>query len=186
MKKTLAQTALSSQPVSDDLLKNVLLDGICGDIQFVMNHGRKRAALTLILSGIDAMAALEKSAEPGGVKNRFVAWVNEYMEFDEWPEAGLEIYGARCGMLHTYGPISDLSEAGRVRPIVYTSGGGKVVLQSAELVIVCIERLALRFFRGIAKYLDVLITDNEKRALATPRLLQMFHELDLNSESRAP
>lgn len=167
---------------TSDQLMNVLLDGICGDIRFALKHGRNRAALILIFSGIDAMASLEKSDEANDVKKRFTNWVNKYMKFSEWPEAGLELYAARCGILHTYGPISDLFEKGKVRLIAYTSGGGMTVMQSTELVLVSVEGLAFQFFRGIARYLEALVSEPTKRAKAAPRIQQMYREFDLNTD----
>ncbi len=167
---------------TSDQLMNVLLDGICGDIRFALKHGRNRAALILIFSGIDAMASLEKNDGKNDVRERFANWVNEYMQFSEWSEAGLELYGARCGILHTYGPISDLFEKGQVRLIGYTLGGGRDVMQSAELVLVSVEGLAFQFFRGIASYLEVLVSEPNKRAKAVPRIQLMLQEFDLNIE----
>jgi len=167
---------------TSDQLVNVLQDGICGDIRFALKHGRNRAALILIFSGIDAMASLEKNGGKKDVGERFANWVNEYMQFNDWPEAGLELYGARCGILHTYGPISNLSENGQVRLIGYTSGGGSDVMQSAELVLVSVEGLAFQFFRGIARYLEALVSEPTKRAKAAPRIQQMYREFDLNTD----
>jgi hypothetical protein len=165
---------------SSDQLVNVLLDGICGDIRFALKHGRNRTALILTFSGIDAMASLEKSNGKNDVKERFANWVNEYMQFNDWPEAGLELYGARCGILHTYGPISDLSDKGKVRLIGYTTGVSKHVVQDEDLVLVAVEGLARHFFLGIANYLKVLVAEPAKRAKAAPRIQLMLQEFDLN------
>ena len=167
---------------TSDQLVNVLLDGICGDIRFALKHGRNRAALILIFSGIDAMASLEKNGGKNDVGERFENWINDYMQFSEWPEAGLELYGARCGILHTYGPISNLFEKGQVRLIGYTTGGGRDVMQSEELVLVSVEGLAFQFFRGIARYLETLVSEPTKRAKAAPRIQQMCREFDLNTD----
>jgi hypothetical protein len=167
---------------TSDQLLNVLLNGICGDIRFALKHGRNRAALILTFSGIDAMASLEKNDGKNDVRERFENWVNEYMQFSDWPEAGLELYGARCGILHTYGPISDLSEKGKVRLIGYSTGVSKHVMQDAELVLVDVEVLARHFFLGIANYLNVLVAEPAKRAKAAPRIQLMLQEFDLNIE----
>jgi hypothetical protein len=175
--------ATGSVSSTSDQLMNVLLDGICGDIRFALKHGRNRAALILIFAGIDAMASLEKnSGKNNDVGERFANWVNEYMQFSEWPGAGLELYGARCGILHTYGPISNLFEKGKVRLIGYTTGGGRDVMQSAELVLVSVEGLAFQFFSGIARYLEALVSAPTKRAKAAPRIQQMYREFDLNTD----
>ena len=126
------------------------------------------------------MASLEKDDGKNDVRERFANWVNEYMQFSEWPEAGLELFGARCGILHTYGPTSDLYQKGRVRLIGYTLGVGRDAMQSADLVLLSVEGLAFQFFRGIASYLEVLVSEPTKRAKAAPRMQLMFQEFDLN------
>ena len=177
-----------SSPLTSDAsraLINVLQDGICADIQFVLKHGRNRAALVLIYSGIDAIASLEKPEGPGKVQGHFVDWVETYMEFNDGIVTGIELFAARCGMLHAYGPISDLSKKGKARLIGYTVGGGPDVLASPDvkdLILISVEGLAFAFFRGIVNYLEILKTNTEKRSAVTPRLLLMFQELNLNSE----
>ena len=179
--------AASSPPASDAsrALINVLQDGICADIQFVLKHGRNRAALILIYSGIDAIASLEKPEGPGKVQGHFVDWVETYMEFKNGRVTGVELFAARCGMLHAYSPISDLSKKGKARLIGYTVGGGPDVSESPDVkdqVLLSVEGLAFAFFRGIVNYFEILKTDTEKRSAITPRLLLMFQELDLNTE----
>lgn len=177
-----------SLPLTSDAsraLINVLQDGICADIQVVLKHGRNRAALVLIYSGIDAIASLERPEGPGKVQEHFVDWVETYMEFKDGLVTGVELFAARCGMLHAYSPISDLSKKGKARLIGYTVGGGPDVLESQDvkdLVLLSVEGLAFAFFRGIVNYLEVLKTDTEKRFAITPRLLLMFQELNFNSE----
>lgn len=167
---------------TSDQLMNVLHDGIFSDISFNLKHGRNRAALILIFSGIDAMASLEKNDTRIDGKERFVNWVSEYMHFTDWPEAGLELYGSRCGLLHTYGPVSTLSEKGNVRLISYTSSVGQNVMQSTDLVLLSVERLTFEFFGGLAKYLEALASDSSKREKAMPRIKLMFREFDLDIE----
>ncbi len=179
--------AANAPPASDAsrALINVLQDGICADIQFVLKHGRNRAALVLIYSGIDAIASLEKPKAPGKVQEHFVDWVETYMEFKNGRVTGVELFAARCGMLHAYSPISDLSKKGKARLIGYTVDGGPDVLESPgvkDLVLLSVEGLAFAFFRGIVNYLEILKTDTEKRSAIAPRLLLMFQELDLNTE----
>lgn len=189
MTETVGPGASLSTPVTGDHLKNVLLDGICGDIRFALKHGRNRAALILIYAGIDAMASLERPDDSSIVREYFVKWVDTYMDFESGSVPAIDLYGARCGMVHTYGAISKLSKAGKARSIGYTVGGGPDVIDSPKvegLILVSVEGLAFALFRGIARYLDVLIADNERRAVATTRLLQMFREVELNSNYVAP
>jgi hypothetical protein len=180
-----AYNPTTSQPQSDagQALINVLQDGICADIQFAIKHGRNRAALILIYSGIDAMASLERPEGIGKVQECFVHWVDTYMTFTDGAVTGIELFAARCGIVHTYGPISDLSKKGKARLIGYTVGGGPDVMNSpdvTDLVLLSLEGLAFAFFRGIASYLEELKSDTQKRLTVAPRLLLMFQELNLN------
>ena len=69
------------------------------------------SALTLIYGAIDALAALTReSQETRATRKEFLAWVDSYLlpELNNGLEA-IDIYGARCGVVHTYAPTSDLS-----------------------------------------------------------------------------
>lgn len=164
-------------------------DGICADVQFVLKHGRTRAALILIFSGIDAMASLDRPESAAFTsRDDFVRWVDSYLEFENGKIAGLEIYSARCAMLHTYGSTSSLSEQGKARQVGYTAGGGSDIMESPDvtnLVLISVEGLAFAFFRAIGKYIESLIADPNKRKLAAERLLLMVHEFDLDQNVAA-
>lgn len=79
------------------------------------------SALTLIYSAVDALAALAREKQEARItRQEFLDWVSAYL----LPELGLEltaldIYGARCGVVHTYAPTSDLSRDGRAKLLVY-------------------------------------------------------------------
>jgi hypothetical protein len=79
------------------------------------------SALTLIYSAVDALAALTRETqEARTTRKEFLDWVSVHL----LPELGLEltaldIYGARCGVVHTYAPTSDLSKGGQAKLLVY-------------------------------------------------------------------
>jgi hypothetical protein len=69
--------------------------------------------------GIDAMAYLALPASNEDVtRSDFVRWVDRYMKFPcEEQLTGLDLYGARCAMLHSYAMASDLSRKGKCRQV---------------------------------------------------------------------
>jgi hypothetical protein len=79
------------------------------------------STLTLVYSAIDALAALIRESQTArATRNEFLGWVNSYL----LPElnidlTAMDIYGARCGVVHTYAPTSDLSRDGRAKLVVY-------------------------------------------------------------------
>ncbi|HXG89160.1 MAG TPA: hypothetical protein VNJ02_12555 [Vicinamibacterales bacterium] len=79
------------------------------------------STLTLIYSAIDALAALTRESQnTRATRKEFLDWVNSYLlpELDSDLTA-MDIYGARCGVVHTYAPTSDLSRDGKVKLVVY-------------------------------------------------------------------
>jgi hypothetical protein len=79
------------------------------------------SALTLVYSAVDALAALTRQRHKvRATRKEFLDWVDTYLV----PElrlglTSLDIYAARCGIVHTYGPASDLARAGQAILIVY-------------------------------------------------------------------
>lgn len=79
------------------------------------------SALTLIYSAIDSLAALTRETqEARATRSEFQAWVGLYLLPELTVElTAVDIYGARCGIVHTYAPTSDLSKRGQAKLIVY-------------------------------------------------------------------
>jgi hypothetical protein len=68
--------------------------------------------------------SLERTPAEG--RTAFVRWVNENMlKVHPLPCTALELYAARCGILHTFTAASDLSREGKVRMVVYAWGNAK-------------------------------------------------------------
>ncbi len=82
-------------------------------------------ALVLIYSAIDVagwLYAVSPSATP---KSRFIGWVTKFLlPAAKLDCSAIELYGARCGVVHNFSSESDLSRqsSGKVRQIVYSWG----------------------------------------------------------------
>lgn len=148
------------EPTLETLEQHVRAIALC------LRSGLPGPALTLVYVGIDSFGAL---ARPIGQKRRvredFVAWADRYMiKPKQLPVTALELYGARCGVLHTLGPESDLSTAGTVRQISYAWGNREagpanaVIAEASKLnprlaaVVVKVEDIADAFIEGIASF----------------------------------
>src|ERR1700722_10661572 len=119
-------------------------------------------ALTLVYVGIDTFGALGRpvgQARKG--REDFIAWADRYMVIPkQLSVTGRELYGARCGILHTLGPESNLSTSGFVRPILYAWGnrdagsGNDVLARFPELpaVVAKAEDIADAFVEGIVAF----------------------------------
>lgn len=75
-------------------------------------------ALLLAYTLIDIAGWL--NGNEASVRARFTDWVEKYiLPNSTLPCNSLELYGARCGLLHSYSATSELSSAGKVRRIFY-------------------------------------------------------------------
>lgn len=82
--------------------------------------------LVLLYSGIDVVASLEPSTAQT-VRVRFEKWVERYvLSSGSLPCTAKELYAARCGVVHTFTPDSDISRAGNARIIAYAHGDADV------------------------------------------------------------
>ncbi len=93
-------------------------------IQDSLDNKRIAPALLLLYSGIDTMAWLSREESHLDVLlNDFENWVENYL----LPDAGLacnaiDLYGARCSIIHSYTAESRLSRLGQARRIFYAVG----------------------------------------------------------------
>ncbi len=169
--------------LSNDPLVNVIERGIKGDLRAVVKSARWRAAVILTFSGIDTMAYLGMPAEQVEVTGAdFIAWCERYIQFDGALQlTGLDLWGARCGIVHTYTAESRASRAGKCRVVLYSHDRRRDVPVSyqpqvnPDIVIVRIEALAEAFSRGVDRFLVDVFSDKKRAAVAEERFNKMFH-----------
>jgi hypothetical protein len=173
---------------ADASLLNVLRDGILKDVNDAWERKSWRATLILVYSGIDAMAHLTMPAGKDKVtREDFIAWAEKYLRFRDADRnysltlPGLELYAARCGLVHMYSTEADLHKQGKVkRQIGYGDEFLPEVADSPDvenLVMVSIRGLVDSFNLGVAATLNDLKGDAEKRKVFAERLEKMVHEL---------
>src|SRR5437870_4084436 len=75
-------------------------------------------ALILIYAGIDTAGWLASAKPSVEVRCRFCRWVERWLlPAKPLGCTALDLYGARCGILHTFTSDSDLSRQGKARRI---------------------------------------------------------------------
>ena len=82
------------------------------------------SGLTLLYSGIDSAAWLFSPRSQLDVKRfDFVQWCDKYMiPGSDLPCSGVDLYAARCALLHTYTARSKLSREGKAKKLFYAHG----------------------------------------------------------------
>lgn len=116
------------------------------------------SAVTLCYATIDALSALSRPEDQRDTNRTvFIDWIDSYL----LPAPGLEctaidLYGARCGILHTYRPESALSVAGDAPPIFYQWRDGPPAAYERDLpdnaLVINVESLVQAVRTGAEKF----------------------------------
>jgi hypothetical protein len=127
-------------------------------------------ALTLLYAGIDVVASLERRCGEG-TRASFAPWADTYvLPARPLGCTGVELYAARCGVLHTFTSDSDLSRSARARRIYYAWGTAKIsdlqaVLDrsgTGDAVAVHVEDLHQGFRAGVLSCLREVVADETR------------------------
>ena len=175
-----------------DPIINIIHNGIKRDIRIALEQECFRAAIILIYSGIDTMAYLNMpSNQDDVVKEDFIYWAERYIHFPCKEQlTGVDLYGARCSMLHHYGSSSRLSREGKCRQIVYFDNNVPEISYnpkiSNEIIIVSINGLAKAFFKGVDDFLVNLFADSDKAQIAESRLQKLMQMLPYKEDTDVP
>lgn len=101
-------------------------------IEDCVGKGRVLSCLTLLYSAIDILLTIEKRANKG-TRHSFVRWVDSYMlPNDAFQFSALDLYAARCGIIHLFSGDSDLSRKGQAKRSS-THGEPQVLIHCAKL-----------------------------------------------------
>lgn len=96
-----------------------LLDDLKDSIVLLLEALKPMSAMVLVYSAIDILGALD-SVDGIATRETFVNWANRYMDpEDALGCSGLELYSARCGLLHNWSPSTRLTKAGTAREVIY-------------------------------------------------------------------
>lgn len=91
-------------------------------VEDCLSKGRIIPCLTLLYAAIDVLASMERQPKEG-TQRAFVRWVETYMlPNSAFRFSALDLYAARCGIIHAFSATSDLSRKGKAHKIVYAWG----------------------------------------------------------------
>lgn len=170
---------------SQDPVINVIHNSIRKGINVALDNECYASAVILILSAVDAMAYLAMPESQQDVtKSDFVRWAEEYVRFPGRNQlSGLDLYGARCAMLHSFGTQSKMSREGQCRVILWMDNAVPPIIFRPDLapdhVMVSILALKDALFAGMDRFLINLYRDpNSKEAkLADKRFESFVHKM---------
>jgi hypothetical protein len=143
-------------------------------------------SLTLIYSGIDTFSWVAYGDI--SVRKRFTKWVENHM-YGAKPLSPrpIDLYAARCAILHTLTPNSDLSKNNSALPICYAWGNASLdeleksidTLKPGQVASVHLNDLFESYRLGVANFLDTESDTQECKK----RMSEHYSNLDTNTVS---
>jgi hypothetical protein len=98
-----------------------ITDELLGSIATLLETHREKAALILLYAGIDIFGALDSDSGQA-TRESFVTWADKYMTPATKLGCGaLELFSARCGLLHALTPETRLTKDGKARRFSYVT-----------------------------------------------------------------
>lgn len=136
-------------------------------IKYTLDSKKHLPTLILIYSTIDILSWLNRPAsKPDVTKSDFISWVDQYLlPGSTLMCSSIDLYAARCGIVHSYQAESKLSREGKAKQIWYAWGEADVTrlmtkIHQAKLngiaVAVHIEELFKALGQGISNFLSSL------------------------------
>ena len=156
-------------------------------IEYCLNTRRILPALILIYTFIDSISWLASDKRNESVKKRFTKWVDNWMlKKSPLPCSSLELYAARCGILHSLISDSDLSTFRKVKRITYSFGDkSPFPLQQVsdhihpnEFVVVKVEDLYENLKVGLITFLENTIASPDKKSAFEQKATRHFTHLN--------
>jgi hypothetical protein len=150
--------------------------GISAAIAECVIHQSLIAALTLIYSAIDSLAFLNTSATKNSVsRSDYVAWTQKYMDLQKLGVTALELYAARCGIVHSYAAESELYRLRKVRLIFYAWGSAQPLKGlKADQTMIHVNELADALIKGTQALLTEVTLDSQKAQVVEKKLDKVF------------
>jgi hypothetical protein len=121
-------------------------------------------ALTLLYSGIDVLGFLA-SDKRKAERSTFTGWAESHMDafLKKKGIGGIDLYSARCGILHTAMAPSELVDSGKARELWYQFRGESHVNLIVNLpqppVLIDVEEMASAFSSGVEQFIQEMLDD---------------------------
>lgn len=151
---------------SEQAFKRAVSDILCV-IDFCRKEERILPGLVLVYAGIDIMASLSwPTASKKKQGETFKGWVKKYLQPADLGCGDVDLWAARCGLLHAYSAESSLSDKGKARKIYYSWGNAKPeALQkwidelNKPAVAVSVDRLFQAFYDALLRLASDMESD---------------------------
>lgn len=149
------------------------------EISKAQDAGATVAALAMVYIGIDTMALLACPIGQQDQKNTdFIDWVDKYLKADvasEYQYEGIDVYAARCAVLHSYGSSALLHR--RINPprkFGYADNGPHKKDDEERFVLISVAVLIHDFFKSMETFMAEVATNSDLKHRVDSRIGSLF------------
>lgn len=158
-------------------------------VDFSIKYKKYTASLNLIYSLIDHLAYLSmEEGKENVTREDFIKWCEKYLDLEKLSVKGIDLYAARCGIVHSGISESDLSRKYEAKNIYYRLPGDDGVKTqyhendlirnlSKDYVIINLFALYSSILRGIVEYIQDISKDSSLASIVEKRLDNYFKRL---------
>jgi hypothetical protein len=167
---------------AEALLKNLVQ--LTTAIETCLQARLQIPTLILLYSSIDIMGYLDMPADKdSNTSADFLRWADTYLipNMKDAICTSMDLYSARCGLLHSMSYESNLTRKRDAKNIMYTGGklkgfDFKSVLRSLgkDDVVINIDDFCISFRKGLKEFIQEITADDKKLALMLERAKNMF------------
>lgn len=135
------------------------------------------SAVILMFGMIDALSALTRPMDAANTNRQvFVDWCNRYVRPTETLSCcSMDLYAARCGVLHTYSAESQLARDSEAHRLIYEwEAGPSAAPLPPDSIVVYVESLNMTLRLAVHEFLLDVETDLETKRKAAHHLKSML------------
>lgn len=154
---------------------------LLGEIRKCQQAGATAAALVMAYVCIDTMASLALPVDRDrNERADFISWANTYLRAHEdqaYQYRGIDVYGARCAVLHGFAAQADYHQRTPDAMIFGYHDGGRHIFDPTvhpRMVMIGTVSFLNDVTHAVQAFLDACRGDAELRARVAPRLLQVL------------
>src|SRR5471030_1004579 len=150
-------------------------------ITLCLNEALVVPALALLYSGIDVLGFLG-STEPNATRQTFIRWADQYLAgfLIKIAIGGIDLYSARCGLLHTGQAPSNWVYSGHARELWYRFEGpahfNLMTNTALPAVLIDVEELVEAFVNGVSQFISDVEANPDIGAAAEEKASKFFRE----------
>jgi len=179
-------TQLSKDEAGDAVCRlDAKLRAVAAAVDASRASGLWEPTLILLYATIDAMAWLDRPDGQADVHaDDFIDWVDSYLLPDSGlPCSGADMYGARCGFLHSHTGESRRHRELRIKKLFYHRRLGDRPVGIVQLLMnekflppsIDLDLLFGAFRRASERFRAAIVADESKRILVCRRVLESYY-----------